>query len=108
MIEGKRAITEEEYHRAFRNGITRLSVRKRYYYGGFTLEEAITLPRGYRKERPVIVDSLTDEQYATAWANGISKTTARSRYMELGYTVEEAITLPRGGKKWGTPAVKVY
>ena len=49
-------LTPEHYEYAEKQGITRTALTQRYYYCGFTLEEALTTP--YKKEASTRVDEM--------------------------------------------------
>jgi len=82
-------LLDEHYEYAKRNGITENAARLRYFYNGWTLEEALTIPLGTRRRQ-----SASSKWLKVAKQNGIHKKTFYSR-LGKGWGYQQAATIPK-------------
>jgi len=94
LIEYLPVLTEEAYRIAASNGISRETLRHRYWDCGWDAERAVSEPLRHMKSQ------LWSDWKETATNNGISNTLFNMRVKKYGFTPEQAATLEvrkRGG-----------
>lgn len=105
MKRKQREITEAEYAKAARRGISRNRVYVRVEFEDWSIKDAITTPpREYRsKERILAAPKAHDPRgpinpasYYVAWQRGVGAEVLEHRIRELNWTPWEAATTPIG------------
>jgi predicted DNA-binding transcriptional regulator AlpA len=88
-------ITDEDYEKAAKNGISKMNVYLRVNKRGWEIERAITVP--VRKKK--CTTGISSGMKKLAEQNGISHTTLYKR-LKSGMNHYEAVTTPKKHKKW--------
>lgn len=88
-------ITDEDYEKAEKNGISKMNVYLRVNKRGWEIERAITVP--IRKKK--CVTGINAGMKKLAEMNGISHTTLYKR-LKKGMDPYEAVTAPKKHKRW--------
>ncbi|QEL88457.1 hypothetical protein [Bacillus mycoides] len=88
-------ITDENYEKAAKNGISKMNVYLRVNESGWEIERAITVP--VRKKKGGM--GISAGMKTLAERNGISHTTLYKRIKD-GMNPYEAVTIPKKHNKW--------